>query len=265
MIDNDNVTGLLLLGAMAVAAVLTLGWEAGRGATEYATFKGLDDTDARCRTYRRWLWRSLLMFGGGSALMLAAAVSSVVPLRDAAQGFPRVAAYRQLLSIDDLATLGGAVVGATIGLGVLLGLRHVLKRHRPSIGPGRGAAPDFAALVPRNGREIRYGALTSVTAGVVEEVFFRLGLPAVLFAITGHAWLAFGLSILAFGLVHRYQGWTGVLVTGFFGWLMTVLYLGTGTIVVPIVLHALVDLRSLFFAPLIRAWRQRRRELQPAR
>lgn len=264
MIDTTHLSGLLILGALAVTAVLLTGWEAGRGATEYATFKTLEGTDARCRTYRRWLWRSILTFGGGGALMIAAASAYVEPMRDAAQGLPRVAIFRQLWTINDLETLGGAVVGAVIGLGALLGLRRLVKRLRPNTSHRR-MSPDVAALVPRNGREIRYGALTSVTAGVVEELFFRLGLPAVFFAITGHAWLAIVLSILAFGLAHRYQGWTGVLVTGTFGWLMTVLFLSTGTILVPIVVHAFVDLRSLFFAPLIHAWRERHHEAQLTR
>jgi membrane protease YdiL (CAAX protease family) len=48
-----------------------------------------------------------------------------------------------------------------------------------------------------------------------------------------------------FGLAHAYQGVTGVVTTGVLGGVLAALYLGTGSLLLPVVLHALIDLRFL--------------------
>ena len=48
----------------------------------------------------------------------------------------------------------------------------------------------------------------------------------------------------------RYQGVVGVVSTTIVGAVMMLIYVVTGTIVVPIVLHALFDLRSLVLIPM---------------
>ena len=49
------------------------------------------------------------------------------------------------------------------------------------------SARDIHALLPRNRGELRYGALLSVNAGVVEELLFRLAFPVLIFAATDSA------------------------------------------------------------------------------
>ncbi|MEJ7704018.1 MAG: CPBP family intramembrane glutamic endopeptidase [Geodermatophilaceae bacterium] len=51
---------------------------------------------------------------------------------------------------------------------------------------------------------------------------------------------------MAFGLAHLYQGRGGVVTTSVLGALLTFLYVGTGTLLVPMLVHAAIDLRILW-------------------
>jgi membrane protease YdiL (CAAX protease family) len=53
------------------------------------------------------------------------------------------------------------------------------------------------------------------------------------------------IAALAFGLAHAYQGRAGVLTTGVLGGVMAALYLQTGSLLLPVLLHAAIDLRFL--------------------
>jgi uncharacterized protein len=117
-------------------------------------------------------------------------------------------------------------------------------------GEGRHAEPAVhatLALLPRSRAERRLFTLVGVTAGVCEEWLYRGFFLAVVAALTG------GLSLplmtlvgaAAFGLAHAYQGVAGVLTTGVLGGVLAALYLDTGSLLVPVLLHVLIDLRFL--------------------
>ena len=55
---------------------------------------------------------------------------------------------------------------------------------------------------------------------------------------------AAGIASLVFGLGHAYQGWKGMLLTGVVGAFLAVLYLVSGSLIAPMILHALMDMRS---------------------
>lgn len=120
----------------------------------------------------------------------------------------------------------------------------------PRPGEGRHSEPEVAptvALLPRSATERRLFALVGVTAGVCEEWLYRGFLLAVVAALapglpTG--WLV-AVGALAFGLAHAYQGVGGVLLTGVLGGVFAALYLQTGSLLLPVLLHAAVDLRFL--------------------
>jgi membrane protease YdiL (CAAX protease family) len=57
-------------------------------------------------------------------------------------------------------------------------------------------------------------------------------------------WPAAGLAAVAFGIAHAYQGVTGMIKTGVVGVIMGVLYLLSGSIWGPMLLHAMVDITS---------------------
>jgi membrane protease YdiL (CAAX protease family) len=128
-------------------------------------------------------------------------------------------------------------------------------------GAGKASAlqiGDIDALMPRNGAESLWAALISLNAGISEELFFRLLLPLLLALLTGNVVAAFAVAALVFGLVHVYQGWMGVLATGFLGLVFSVLYLASGSLIAAMAAHALLDLFGLVVRPtLVRMLRRR--------
>lgn len=99
---------------------------------------------------------------------------------------------------------------------------------------------DLGIMMPRKAGELRYFYALSATAGIVEEMLWR----GYMFWYLGQVvplWAAAIASAVLFGLGHSYQGWkhvpTIVLVGGVFG----ALYLLTGSIWLPIILHAVLD------------------------
>jgi hypothetical protein len=117
-------------------------------------------------------------------------------------------------------------------------------------GDGRHAEPPThatLALLPRTPGERRLFTLVGVTAGVCEEWLYRGFFLAVVAALAGG--LPTGALVVvaaaAFGLAHAYQGRVGILTTGLLGGVMAAIYLQTGSLLVPVLLHAVIDLRFL--------------------
>jgi len=104
---------------------------------------------------------------------------------------------------------------------------------------------DVALIIPRTAPERRMFTALSLTAGFCEEVAYRgflmwylllfLPMPVVLV-----------LSSAIFGFAHIYLGWWHVLRTGIVGLLLAAAYLLTGSLWVPIALHAVIDIVSGF-------------------
>ena len=99
-------------------------------------------------------------------------------------------------------------------------------------------------LMPGNAKELRYFTFgVSVAAGICEELLFRGYLLHVLGAHMP-MWGAVIVSSLAFGAGHVYQGPVHVLRTAVLGGVMAGIYLVTDSIIIPIVLHTLIDVYS---------------------
>lgn len=210
---------------------------------EYARFRRYRSTARRQAMMRRWLLESLILFGGAAVLVLLLVHPVVTPLLEATQATPPVAWLRDALAGGlGVSLLVGAVIGGT--LLTMLGVRSA-RREGGVIMLG-----DIAALLPRNRPELVWGAAMSVNAGVVEEAFFRLALPALLVVVTGEPISAFLLAALVFGALHAYQGSTGVVATTVVGLLFTVLYVVSGSIGLAMLVHALFDLRTLVVVPM---------------
>lgn len=237
------------LPALALLGV-TLGvlfWRAVlRERREYAQFKRLRSTKLRQKTYRRWTIEAVVALGGLSVATIVGAWTSIVPALEAAQAWPPVAAVRAAL-----AEPWGVAAAAGVGLLLIaflvvpvLMLRGTPIDEAPALG-------DIRALLPRTRGELPYGVALSLNAGISEELLFRLGLPALVFALTGDAGVAFGSAAVVFGLLHVYQGPVGIAFSAVLGVVFTALYLVTGSILVPIALHVLIDLRSLVLIPVV--------------
>jgi membrane protease YdiL (CAAX protease family) len=241
---------LALLALFLVVAVLLVVRAANRDRRDYRRFKRLTSTRARQLVFGKWLRESFLLNGGMAAAVLLASWNFIGGASRSALRWPPVHWLHENLS----AGFGiGVAIGAAIAVAVVLVLPVFLLRRQatqnplaeiPSIG-------DVAALLPRNRAELKYGAALSINAGIVEELLFRLGMPALLFGITGNGALSFLIASVLFGLLHIYQKTVGVIGATVLGLVFSLLYLLTGSIWVVIVVHALVDLRSLVLLPLV--------------
>ena len=240
-----------ILGAVFVTLITFMAFNAIRkNRRDYATFKRQRSTKRRQKTFRKWLRQSFLNFGGAAAVVLILSWQFIDPLKNAVDEWPWVAASKQ--TFDDSGWIGPAIIIALvvlIGGGAVLGIFAARSEidsasDVPSIG-------DVQALLPRNRAELKWGAALAINAGVVEELLFRLALPALIFGVTGSAAAAVAASILIFGLLHVYQGLPGIIGSVILGTAFMAIYLGTGSILVAIVVHALFDLRSLVLIPVV--------------
>jgi len=242
----------LALLALLIVTLVVLVWRAvTRDRRDYARFKRLRSTTLRRQVFGRWILESMLVLGGlAGALLLAAWPFVPLALRD-------VRSWGPLSDVPygtDTATL--ILVGFAVVVLIAMVLPILLLRTKLDEIPAIG---DIKSLLPRNRGELPYGAGLALTAGVVEELLFRLALPAAIFGVTGSGPIAFGVAAVVFGMLHIYQGPPGILFAFLLGLVFTALYLLTGNILVPIVLHALIDLRSLVLIPVVLggAWRER--------
>ena len=105
-------------------------------------------------------------------------------------------------------------------------------------------AESFGVLihfVPQTRRELHNFYAISITAGIVEEIVYR-GFVIWYLGQYMPIWSAVAVSSMAFGLGHSYQGATGVARVGLVGLAFGALYVITGSIWLPIIAHALLDI-----------------------
>ena len=95
-------------------------------------------------------------------------------------------------------------------------------------------------FLPHTNRELRSFYGVSITAGIVEEIVYR-GFVLWYLALVMPLWAAVVVSSVAFGLGHSYQGTSGVARVTAVGLAFGVFYVFTGSIWLPILAHAIVD------------------------
>lgn len=231
--DNRSVSAgaLALLPGSALVAYLALVLPV-VGRSRYRLLQQSADLEPTLRVaaYRSSIRRQWLLVGLALAVLLVAgAPLEDVGLRPSGRLLPEL--------LPGLAML--------LLFGVLLAL---LLRLRPPV-RARVLRP-VAALLPVTPEERRAFVGVAITAGIAEEVVFR---GFVLVYLTDVASLplaaAMLVSALVFGLAHTYQGLVGVLLTGLAGYWLAGLYVLTGSLLLPAVVHALVDLRLLLVLP----------------
>jgi membrane protease YdiL (CAAX protease family) len=105
----------------------------------------------------------------------------------------------------------------------------------------------LAFILPVTQQERAWFALVSVTAGICEETLYRGFLIRYLSNGPWHAglWIAVAIASISFGLAHGYQGLSGIIGTTLLGAVMAVLFLASGSLWLPMALHAIIDLRIL--------------------
>lgn len=238
------LTRPILWGVLAALIALLVVRAVVKDRREFQQFKQYSSTVRRQAMFRKWLLESFAMFGGASVVILLAAGAFVAPLLSDVIGWPGIRDLRALLGADPTLTIG-ILVGVVIAVVALTRWGAIAARKEQDV----VTIGDISALLPRNRQELRLGALLSVNAGVVEEVMFRLALPALISGASGSSIAAIAGSVLLFGALHVYQGIAGVVGTTVVGAVLMTFYLVSGTIIVPIIVHALIDLRSLVIIP----------------
>ena len=138
----------------------------------------------------------------------------------------------------------GTFAGILVGFAAAAVVFTLLARRKAA-----PASPALDPILPRTARERRCAVATSVTAGVCEEIIFRGLLIAVGVSLGLPLYVAAGLALAVFTFAHLYQGAKNLLFVGLIGFALTYLYLSTGNLIVPIIVHVLVDLRALLLTP----------------
>lgn len=221
---------------------------------EYAAFGRETTSIGRRAFYLRWSWQGFVALTGAALVVLAV----LGRLGDLLAIPPELAALAPAptpeLAADDDDGAIGFVIGATLGLAVLIGVQHLRLRRTRALMIG-----NVAPLLPRDRAETFAAIPLCVSAGVSEELFFRLALPLLVTTVTGSALVGLAVGVVVFGIAHAYQGYKGVLGTAAMGALFTWLYLGSGSLLRPMLVHTAVDLVALVVRPSLVRWSSRSR------
>ncbi|GHE13053.1 CPBP family intramembrane glutamic endopeptidase [Klenkia taihuensis] len=232
--------GPAAFAAVVVAGYLVVG-EPVVGHVLHRRFEDRMRTDARAR--RSFYLRLLVLEWGLSLLVLV--VFLAAPDVDAGQvGLRWPQAWPGWITSAACLLLLAFVVVSTRALrsGALAAAAPA-----PTGRHGEPPVQSTVALLPRSGAERRLFAVVGVTAGVCEEWLYRGFFLAVVAAVAPGlpSGVLVVVAAVAFGAAHAYQGAGGVLLTGVLGGVFAALYLQTGSLLLPVLLHAAVDLRFL--------------------
>lgn len=124
---------------------------------------------------------------------------------------------------------------------MLVQLRQIASGGAETVSSLRTQLGKLEFIFPRNNNELGRFYAVSVTAGVVEETLWR----GFLFWYLGHVmplWAAALVSSVGFGLAHIYQGTSNVPKVILIGAGFSGLYLLTGSLWLPMILHAVFDM-----------------------
>ncbi|HET9252513.1 MAG TPA: CPBP family intramembrane glutamic endopeptidase, partial [Candidatus Eisenbacteria bacterium] len=132
---------------------------------------------------------------------------------------------------------------AVVAAGLLVLQMVVVQRSPEKLDEVLGQLESVESVLPHNAREMRAFGWVSITAGICEELLYRGYLIAYIASFV-NVWAAMVVGAVAFGVAHAYQGPMGVLKTGVVGLIMGTLYLLSGSIWGPMLVHAVVDITS---------------------
>jgi len=132
---------------------------------------------------------------------------------------------------------------AAVAIGVTLHQRRRALADDQTLMDVRGKMQHLEVMLPHAPRELNTFYRLSVTAGICEEALYRGYVIWYLSAWMPQVAAAAAASVI-FGFGHAYQGPRGVITTGVFGAVLAAVYLISGSLWIPIVLHALIDLHS---------------------
>jgi membrane protease YdiL (CAAX protease family) len=187
--------------------------------------------NARVQLYRETIGAQVI----GAGLILAYWRSACIPAVRLGLGAPRSWAW----TMTALLVMVGALAWSSLRLRPKAEkIRQRLQGH-------------LAALLPDSHSERSWWVAISAVAGINEELGYRGFLLFYLsvYAPQTNLLERVVLTSLLFGLAHIYQGWKGAVGAGILGLVFAGLYLMTGSLLLPMVIHAAVDSRILLMFP----------------
>lgn len=144
------------------------------------------------------------------------------------------------LTTDAWFMVGVALTIAAIIL-LLIQIQHVAKADTGKIRSFRGDLGKLEIIIPRNGNELGRFYGLALTAGIVEETLWR-GFIIWYFSQFLPLWAAALISVIGFGLAHAYQGIENLPKVTLVGAAFAGLYVLTGSLWLPMILHAATDI-----------------------
>ncbi len=189
------------------------------------------------KTVTGWLWSASIV------AVLAAGIRPLMTIATSAQDVPWLFLHRWVRYALEALLVGFCLV-------TLLPLVTVFwkkMKKTPRTWRTADALKPLSWFLPATWSERRWFAFVCITAGICEETLFR-GFLLHYLHVSGFSLnltLALLLSSGIFGLQHFYLGIGGTVFSIIAGLILGLLFLMTGTLIVPMVLHAVMDLRML--------------------
>ena len=226
------VQRLLFVFLLLVAPVWDL-WQTRR-------LKRNPSSGAKIRYYKTliaWLWIATV------AAYVAVGVRPVFTVYPAADEIPWLLQHAWVFYVVEGVI---ALFVALILLPVVVVVRKKLRK-QPRSYKSAEAFRSLSYFFPATWNERRWFAFLCITAGVCEESLFRGFLLHYLhvFPFSLSLTAALLISSVIFGLQHLYVGVSGAAATVFIGLIFGLMFLLTGSLLLPILLHAVTDLRML--------------------
>lgn len=226
-----STPGLLLAVALTAYLAFVSPW---LGRRQYDRLARRRDHEPRAlvRAYRLWIAEEWVWVGVTAVILV---LSPGVRLADLGFTMP-----------SNFGEVAPAVAGMSGALVISIVMARQLARSGRAV-PGQAAVRE---LLPRTTAERWHALVMSVTAGFCEEIVYRglliaLGVGALGLSTTAAA----ALALAVFTAGHLYQGWKSMLAVALAGCALTALYLATGSLLLPILMHALMDIRGLVCTP----------------
>ncbi|MBW3670050.1 MAG: CPBP family intramembrane metalloprotease [Acidobacteria bacterium] len=150
--------------------------------------------------------------------------------------------FRPAGGVQMIIGAAGLTVIALLALGVGWRASSVERRDR------------LRMIVPFSREEKFAWVGVSIAAGVAEELIYRAVLFGLILTWTGEVWIAALVAGVSFALAHLVQGWIAVLIVFVYGLLFQVLYVTSGSLFAPVLVHVIYDLLA---GLLISRWSRR--------
>jgi membrane protease YdiL (CAAX protease family) len=187
--------------------------------------------DGRLRLYRNFVLR---MWPLMALPLVTVATTDRITARDVGWAWPH-------------GVTGYLLTGCYMLIGVIASLRVRRMMRRGLVIAQRQR---IAFMMPRTTRERWWTAALAVTAGAVEETIFRGSLLAVGTNVYHLPTIVVaGAALVLFAASHLYQGWRGLIGSALVGYIFTVIFLTSGSLLLAIVAHIAHDLMSLLLIP----------------